>query len=277
MKSRPVILIVLALVTVGLSSGCTAHHEAVGPTSPASDGDTTDAKIRLIGKDPIAYLRKVQANCAALTQYTLVFTRQERRGLLQQLSAPERIACWFRRSPFSVRMKWLDPDVKYGESVYIENQHDGKIRFVPRHGLFGLAPGINTIDVMTPVVWGEARRPITDFGLENMLNRSLETYDQNPGDGTAEFVGVTTVLDPPRRVCEVRLTYRTARPETPVQELYLDPETDFPVCVLIKRPDGSLDAAYVYESIDRNVKLSDADFLMDLERARADSPAAATR
>lgn len=267
--------LILAALAAGLClfAGCAENHVAISPTSRPAERALTEPQSARPERDPIAYLREVQSRCAQLAQYTLVFTRQERRGFLQQLTAPERIACWFRRSPFSVRMKWLDPDVKYGESVYVNGQHDNKVRFVPRKGLFGGPPGINEIDLMTPVVWGEAKRPLTDFGLESMLNRTLETYDGFPGDGTAEFVGTTTLLDPPRRVYEVRITYRTARPATPVQELYIDAETDLPVCILIKRPDGSLDAAYIYEELDGSVKLTDADFQLEYERARASASA----
>lgn len=277
MKLPGVRCIRVGLMGLGLAAlsgvcGCADAKPALGIHGQAQRAGGSD--IDTIRQDPIKYLRAVQKHCQALEQYTLQFTRQERRGLLQQLSPPERIACWFRRQPFSVHMKWIDPDVKYGEAVYVEKLNPGKVRFVPRRGIFGLPPAVNEVEVMTPVIWGEAKRPITDFGLENMLNRTLETWDQNPGDGTVELVGTTTLLDPPRPVNEVRLSYRTARPQTPVQELFIDQQTGLPVCVLIKRPDGELDSAYLYEKLDTDVHLSDADFVLELDRASKSATAA---
>ena len=92
---------------------------------------------------------------------------------------PEHILCWFRRQPFSIRMKWQDEDLKYLESVYVAGQPGDKVRFVTRWWVPPLLPppGINRVDLQTPVVWGESKRPLTDFGLERLMEQSVESLD----------------------------------------------------------------------------------------------------
>src|SRR5262245_60023591 len=107
----------LVLVTI-VVSGCAAPQPKPQPKNSPDPAPSADATASpLIQRDPYAYLHQVACKCATLEQYTTLFTRQERRGLgpLKSLHEPELVQCWFRRSPLSVRMKWLDPDIKYGE------------------------------------------------------------------------------------------------------------------------------------------------------------------
>lgn len=217
--------------------------------------------------DPRAYLERVAAQCAGLSCYTLTFTRTERRGLLiQRLQGPEKILCWFRREPFSIRMKWIEPaDIKYGESTYVEGQEGDRVRFVPRHGFLGLAPTLTKVALATPVVWGEARRPVTDFGLEKLIARTLETLARAGERGAIRYLG--QVERGVARAHHLRLEYSTDFTPTPTQDLYIDAATHLPLATEIRLADGGLDASYQYEELDASVTLADGDFVLDAERA----------
>jgi hypothetical protein len=203
-----------------------------------------------------------------LEQYTLTFTRQERRGFFRRLRDPEVIACKFRRQPFSVYMKWLDPAVKYGESTYVAGQEQNKVRFVPRHGLFGLPPRITHVEVQTPVIWGEARYPITDFGLERMMARTFDSISRAGEDWTISYRGLTKLSDSDRVAHYLRLEFSPSLYRTPIQELFIDVETDLPTCTRVLHRSGELEAAYVWAEVDPGAKLTDDDFLLDAERKR---------
>jgi hypothetical protein len=262
------------LVTLALSgaAGCAAKR-TIAPLSGPLEGIAPariDAKAEGVRRDPLGYLHKVLENCHELEQYTLNFTRQERRGLgfFKSLREPEHIACKFRREPFSIYMKWLDPDIKYGESTYVAGRQNNKVRFVPRHGLFGLPPRITRVDLQTPVTWGEANYPLTQFGLERMMERTLGNVERAGDDVAISYRGLTKLSESGRVVHYLRLEFPPSQYRSPVQELFIDVETDLPACTRVLSYSGRLKSAYVWDDVDRNVVLNDEDFLLEAERAQ---------
>lgn len=217
--------------------------------------------------DPRGYLTRVAAECAKLRSYTLTFTRLERRGLLiQTLQGPEKIRCWFRQKPFSIRMKWIEPpDIKYGESTYVEGHEDDKVRFVPRYGFLGLSPSLTKVSLNTPVVWGEARRPVTDFGLENLMARTLETMTRAGDRVRVSYMGICDAATRPTH--HLRLEYAADFTPTPFQDLFIDANTNRPLATEIRLANGDIDASYRYDDLDTSAILGEDDFVLDAERA----------
>jgi len=263
----------LAPVTLSGCAGGAARTMWIRPfrnaTAPAAR--TSPHEVRA---DPLAYLRRVAANCAALQSYRLTLIRTERRGFgpFRALYGPERIACWFRREPFSVRMKWLDEDVKYGESTYVAGRYGNKVRFRPRHGWFGLPPSTQYVDVGVPVIWGETLYPVTDFGLERLMQRTLESIEQTEGRYLLTYQGLGR-LDPSGRLVHViRIVFPEGVYPAPVEELYIDAKTDLPAGTRILTLSGRLVAAYVYDDVDTSVELRDEDFLLEAERSDSVRP-----
>ena len=261
----------LVLVGGALLCGCAADARRID-IEPARVVElppvTADAKAAAVRRDPVGYLRQVAAKCSELDYYTLRFTRYERRGLLQLMYGPEHIACWFRRAPFSVRMLWLDESLKYGESTYVEGAADNKVRFTTRWWVPPLKPppGVNKVDLQTPVIWGESKRPLTDFGLERLMERTLAALDEAGEDVIVTYLGLAQLPERAGTVHHLQLEYPATRQRTPVQELYIDIVSDLPVGTLLKLPSGALDAAYFYDDIDTSVTLGDEDFLLSAER-----------
>ena len=255
----PATLLLTACSTTG--ANIKLDRAAAGDLLPAQ----ADAKAEAVRQDPVAYLRQVAAKCRTLEQYTLRFTRHERRGLFRKMYGPERIACWFRREPFSIHMKWLDDDVKYFESTYVEGRQENKVRFVTRWWAPPLAapPAINRVALQTPVIWGEAKHPMTDFGFERLLERTLTSLGQAGDDVVVTYEGFL----PDTGVHHLRLVYRETLHRVPIQELYIDPATDLPVGTILKYPSGRIDSAYFYDDLNTDVTLTDEDFLLEAERA----------
>jgi hypothetical protein len=222
-------------------------------------------------RDPLGYLRRVRDCCAKLEAYYLIFVRQERRGigLLKSLRGPERIECWFRRTPFSIRMKWLDPDIKYGESSYVQGRDGDHLRFTPRPRLFNLPYRVYRVSPHTPVNWGECRYPVTEFGVEVLMQRTLETIAADPAGTRVSYVGIDRAPGSSRSAHRIRIDYPRATNPAPVQELFIDPQTDLPLHTEMRFADGSIDTAYTYEGLDASAELTDADFLLEFDRTAA--------
>ncbi len=296
--------LLLATAAICLAAGCAAnqpHTVQTGPAAtPSNDAAPAGASSMTllpisstvasaaapvqarpdIQTAPLDYLRYVARKCAALEQYSLRFTRLERRGLFPfiSLQGPEDISVRFRRTPFSVRMSWLDSNVKYGESTYVAGQADNKVRFVPRNGLFGLPPVLTRVDLLTPVRWGESKRPLTDFGLERLVVRALDSFESSGGAATIQYDGIRNVPQRDYSAHCLRLDYPRERFPAPRVFIYVDAQTDLPVCTQVFLPAGALDASYHYESLDTHVHFDDDDFLLDAERRTpaADAPVIGT-
>jgi len=280
---------VLAIAVPLICCGCAPRHEtSERAPAPSSADSAVIAAARAppaalaarpaavaapaipdVSRDPVAYLRYVRERCAALPAYTLTFTREDQRGLglFKRLRPPERIACWFRREPFSIRMLWLDPEIKYGESTYVEGQERSRVRFTPRFGILGLKPGIVRVDPMTPVTWGESRGPVTDFGLERLMDKTFDALNGAPDAAVVVYRGRVVPTGLKSAAHHVRLTYEGTDYRTPVQDLYIDPLRHLPVATELWLADGQLDARYLYEDVNADVVLTDADFLIEAERA----------
>jgi hypothetical protein len=254
-----------------LSAGCAKEALDISPRAGVVKGMTVaevDALAEDVRENPRDYLQTVLKNTRALDEYKLVFTRYERRGLFGTLYGPERIMAWYRQDPFSVRLKWLDEDIKYDESVYVADQHDGKVRFVTRtpQAFLKPPPEINVIDPMMSVTFGESKRPITDFGLERLMERTLNSLAESGDDAVIEYVAVEVMPETEQPVHHLRLRYSGKRHSVPIQELFINIRTDLPAGTELRFESGRLDSAYYYDEIDTDVNLSDEDFLLSVER-----------
>jgi hypothetical protein len=258
-------------LSTALLAGCAQSATVVEPLPGLTDKSLIPAEVENraeeVRQDPVAYLREVAANTRRLDQYKLRFTRYERRGFFRTMHGPEEIRCWFRRQPFSVRMKWLDEDIKYGESVYVKGEQDDKVRFVTRWWSPPLLPPprVNRVDLQTPVKFGESQRPLTDFGLERMMERTLASIEGAGQDIVVTYEGVQTLPDGGPTVHAIHLEYPKTYHRVPVQDLFIDVASDLPAGTILKFPSGKIDAAYYYNDLQTDVRLQDTDFMLAAE------------
>ncbi len=217
--------------------------------------------------DPRGYLRWVRAQYARMEQYTLTFERTERRGLgfFKSMRGPEEIRCWYRREPFSIRMEWVDPEIKYGASSYVRGQFNDRVRFIPRHGLFGLPPTLTRVSLQTPVTWGEARYPVSDFGFERAVEKSLDVIRRAGDRGRLTYVGREAIPGLDARAHVLRIEVPAEFSDTPRAELLFHEQTDLLVVNRLFNGHGQPEATYRYRDVNPQVALHDADFLLDGE------------
>ncbi|MCA9243077.1 MAG: DUF1571 domain-containing protein [Phycisphaerales bacterium] len=272
----------MALVIVSL--GCATRKPGIATNPLTATGPArldADELSRLavtaeeIAAAPDRFLGSCLAAAERLDHYSVTFTRMERRGLLNLPQGPERIAVLFRRSPFSVRMMWLDEHVKYGESTYVEGVDGSRVRFTPRRGVFGLPPPLVRVDPQTPVAWGEARRPVTDFGVETLLRESLAALREAEETVRVTVAGAVAGGADGAAAILMRLRYPDESRRAPIQDLLIDLDTLLPLATWVRFPDERLDAYYYYEDLNPDAVLRDDDFLLIAERPEQTTSATA--
>lgn len=256
-------LLVFALIAFsGAMAGCHAPP-AVQPAVATKPSERFANTADLIRKDPVAYLRQVQQRCDAIAAYRLTFYRQERLGVFQTLGKVEKIAVIFRADPFSVKFTWDDPASYLAESVYVAGENDNKLIVREKHGLLGLPPVVRRLDAIDSVRWGQSKRPITDFGLSKLMERTISTIDRPPAGQPAriEYRGVTT-LELTGQEAHHLVVMRAVAPghPDPRQDMWIDTQTQLPAGTALYLPEDKLDALYLYADVRPDASISDKDF-----------------
>jgi hypothetical protein len=189
--------------------------------------------------------------------YTAIFHKQER--IQQKLTEEETIFLKFRR-PFNVYMKWIRHPYKGRESLFREGNNENRIK-VRECGL----AGFTTFDLEPngSMIMRGSRHPVTDSGLENLVNLILENLAK--GRKTGEVIvrdhGRETVYG--RRTQKIELIFpknRTKGYYSYRAELNLDLEKKLPIRALIYDWDDMLIESYGFEDVRLDAGLTEADF-----------------
>lgn len=264
-----IVLAELACAGAGQRAGVAAAKSSDGSEMIAATAD----RIR---RDAVGYLREVLVRCEAIPQYRLTFIRQERLGLLPTLGEPERIHVRFRAQPFSVKFDFPDPNGDYVESVYVHGANDNKLIVRERRGWMGLPPTIRRVNPADSVIWGRSKRPITEFGLANMMARTLATIENPPKGQPAviSYLGVE-VLPQTGATAHHVIIMRATTAQTPCnrQDLWIDAQTGLPAGTCLVLPNGAIDALYLYADVRPDASLSDEDFRLSVPDAPTPAPA----
>jgi hypothetical protein len=251
-----------------LFTGCAAPEKAPPVAQPPEQIVSPEERYARDGEriaaNPVAFLREVAERTSQLGEYRLTFYRQERTGLPPQLGPMEQIQAAFRKEPFSVKFEWADETMPYYESVYVKGENKNQMIVRERKGALPfLPPTIRNIDVMFPVKIGKSKNPITDFGLERIMQRTLLPFEtpQIAEVMTIEYKGVVS-LQPIERPAHY---LRIDRPKVPGlaytrQDFYIDAETLLPAGTDLYLPGDVLDARYRYADVNTDVDFNNADF-----------------
>ena len=246
--------------------GCmTATAPEMMATSRPTDTGLEDAQF--IEQDPVGYLRECLQRSRQIQQYTLLLYRQERLGLIPQLQPPEYIRVMYRADPLSIKMIWTEPaDSEVVESLYVDGKHDNRLLIMPRRGLLGLPPTLGRYRVEDPVVWGKAKRKITEFGLTRMIERTIEAIDRaDPQQAaTITYLGLKQLEQLDQAVYHLDIHYPPGSGARHVrQDLFVGAETRLAAGTLLWLTGDVLDAAYLYSQLDLTARPRDEDFVID--------------
>ncbi len=183
-----------------------------------------------------------------LDGYKTLFYFRERTGLFSTLDPWSKVEATYRRQPRSIKMVWLNKDSDYAESVYVEGRDDDQLRVLPRKGLLGMRPSVTAIDPQTAVTLGKTLRPITDFGLAELISTTFEEIDQARQVGRVRmwYAGRSSPPHMDQQARKVVIQFPEEYEDGVREDIYISTETGYPIAAYFWEPDGDLLAAYLY-------------------------------
>ncbi len=267
----------IATILPGIACGPKATFE--GAPRTVDPKDAFDEMVARIKADPMHLLRRSLTETQTIETLRLRFQRQSRLGFpVPALKPKEDMITEFRRSPFSVRFTWTHEDSDWAQCVYVEGQNDGKVVLMPRKGAFGMKPSLRKYPPHFAVLFHQSRNPITDFGPQRMMERTIDRIEkaQKLGELKMRYVGVADI-GPAKEPCfHIEVIYPPQDEfECKLHDLYIHTNTFLPVASYLwlsrtdERSDDTLDAFYVYAQMQPNVPLSENDFVIDVDPAKA--------
>lgn len=232
------------------------------PPAPVAGKPAVMTAEEQMRSDPVGYLRKVAERAKGIPAYRVTFYRQERLGLVPTLRKMEKIAAAFRAEPFSVYFRWEEADSEYAQAAFVRGANDDKVVLLPRKGLLGLPAAPGKFNPQDAVSFQKSRNPITDFGVARMMERTLARIEAARADGgTVGYQGVRLAGQGQRPAYLFAMTFPASDPyPNKSMELYIDQQTELPIGVYLRLPNGKLDAMYLYEDLDSAVSLTSGDF-----------------
>jgi hypothetical protein len=213
-------------------------------------------------------LALVEESRSALRQvkdYTALFTKTEQiNGRLRRQVMEMKL----REDPFSIYLLYESKKERGRQAVYVHGEHDNAL--VVRDVGLRAALGTLHLGLKNPLVTCENRYPVTDLGIANLVDISLDIWQRESKlPGVQAVVTITpNSRHGDRECCEVMVTHQHRDPQIEYQKshLYFDIETKLPIHVerygwaAREGEEPPLVEEYDYANVKLNVGLTDADF-----------------
>ncbi|MGQ0634791.1 MAG: DUF1571 domain-containing protein [Planctomycetaceae bacterium] len=195
--------------------------------------------------------------------YTTTLIRQER---LKKEPVKQVMQLKFRREPFSVYLKFIDPHPGR-EVLFVEGQNKGKLLVHEASGIVSLA-GTISLSPTGDQALKESRYPITMIGMEKMLDALVEQFE---GEMTRQESRLTVYPQAKVGAVECKMFEIARDKERPTvrfqkTRLYIDKQSNLPIRIeqygfpARAGDEGALLEEYVYTDVKTDVTLSDIDF-----------------
>lgn len=224
---------------------------------------TTGEKARQVS---LAYLRRARDRIHAVPSYTATFRRQER--IKGKLMPEQTLDMKVMHNPFSIYLRFVSPR-KGKEALYVEGVRGSKVMAHNGDWTRKLIPLLE-VDPDSPVALMDNRHPITEAGLENLIDRLVyyRELDVREGKGT---ISCDRVRDEQGKEW---FRYMTEMPEPdgirPFARVIvlICPELQMPLRIRnYEWPKGTqtggepvLVESYSYDDLKLDIRLSEADF-----------------
>ena len=237
-----------------LMAGNEESRPAVLP-APDSLSNTTEAFTSMRAALAIAKLRARE-----LTSYTAILEMQEE--VNGNLRAMDSIEIKLRQQPFSVYMRWTDNDQ---EALFVRGRNEDRLLAKPVGGLASLKR-LWRLNPDSRMAKQSCRYPITDSGIENLVNRVYEFYAARSDWSSAVNCSVSKLSESGDIVTEYCLQFRdkSVSPEYLKSRLCFEQATGLLIVVenfgWTDEESPRIVEHYAYRAIDQTATLSDRDF-----------------
>jgi len=219
--------------------------------SPLPDNATLEHLART---NPIAFLENCLRRCQReLKGFECLFAKHER--IDDKLRPPELLRLWFRDSPLSVKMQWLEGTGRAGAILYVKGENRDNVLIRPA-GLLRIV-GIVERPPDCPEARQNGRYPLPEFGIKLGMERTLASwvYHRSRGNLQVEYLGAKPIPELNNRVCHVLHRYNFAEPEDDgVTDLvlYFDQENWLQVGSVLRGENDRLIASYYFRDLHVN-------------------------
>jgi hypothetical protein len=245
-----------------------------GPTQLAPSPALQAASAPVAGH-PLAPLRELHRRAAerylAIDSY---IARLRRREQVNGKDRPEELLLFeFRKEPWSVYFKFLGPEGRGREVVYVKGQYGNQIHTLLAAGDMPLAPPGKRMALAPDNIFvrSASRHSITEAGIGEIIERSGRLLDAvAKGDaryGSVKYLGPVKrpEYDAPLETAEQTLPPGTdpTLPRGGKRWILFDPASRLPVLIITHDETGHEVEYYCYDRLEYPVKLDADDFNPD--------------
>lgn len=199
--------------------------------------------------------------------------RLKRREVVNGRKQPEEILqVKLRREPYSVYLKWLNPESKGRETVYVRGKYENKMQLVlAANDAFPFSPaGMRwSIAPDDPMARAKSRYPITETGFGPLIERygkmTAAVEKGDPREGTVKYLGLQAR---PEFAAKVEGVHQVLQPNSDPQLpkggerwWYFDAASGLPALVIAHDPSGEVEY-YCHDHV-QVFRLDDDDFNPD--------------
>jgi uncharacterized protein DUF1571 len=190
-----------ALYIPGSAEPTTVKTNTPLPAAPPASPETTELTLPpltptepTISDHPLRALQqRAVVKWASIDGFAC---RMRRREVVAGQQKPEElIEAHFRKEPFSVYFKWLGPEAKGREVIYVQGQHGNQIHTLTAAGDVVLIPPGTRFKVSpdSMFVKNKSRYAITEAGVGSLVERFGKLIDavehNDPKAGTVKYLG----------------------------------------------------------------------------------------
>jgi len=207
-----------------------------------------------------AALATAKLRARELTSYTAILEMQEEvSGSLREMDS---IQFKLRQQPFSVYMRWHDSGQ---EALFVRGRNEDRLLAKPANGLAALKR-LWRLDPDSRIAKQACRYPITESGIENLVNRVHEFYDSRDDWTSAVSCSVLKSSEADNVVTEYSMQFRdkSVSPEYLKSRLCFDQTTGLLIVVenfgWTDEESPRVVEHYAYRTINQSAELSDSDF-----------------
>jgi hypothetical protein len=214
-------------------------------------------------KAAIKLARQSREAAGELKDYRALFTKRELVGGRMYASEME---MKFRKEPFSVYLKFVNPEHAGREVLFVEGRNNNQM-LAHDTGLRALVGSV-AIDPRSPTALAEARHPVTQIGVENLAEGVIGIWEKESAYGECEVKYYPEAKLGEKPVIVIESSHPVRRKEFlyALTRLWLDKESRLPVRLqqydFPPAPGAQpvLVEDYTYTHIEPNVRLTDSDF-----------------
>ena len=244
-------LCLATLLTATLAPQATAADRVAVKPSGTRSGALKQA-LKIVGES--------HAALQSVRDYTATFSKKE---IVGEKLIEQTMQLKMRQRPFSVYLKFAKPH-KGREVIYVNGKNGGKL---VAHGTgFQKILGTLKLKPTSNLVMKENRYPITQIGIEKMLNAVVAIWEKQASNSQVRYFPKAKLGKTSVRVIQVTHAKKTATTPFHMTRLYIDNQTQLPIRVqqygFPKKSGGKppLIEQYTYSNVKTNIGLASRDF-----------------